>query len=124
MICQARIELGSDRILVKVSREHAEKFHREPVHASKSWRRAADRVNGAQFRRFEPLRCSKARTDPDRLAAQVVVGTIGRQGLPGAAGFAGAGGSSPHHHCVGTAFTRGHISSSVLPSYNRPFFIT
>jgi hypothetical protein len=37
---------------------------------------------------------------------------------------AGGGGSSRHHHCVGTGFTRGHISSSVLPSYKRPFFIT
>ena len=35
-----------------------------------------------------------------------------------------AGGSSFHHHCGGSGFTRGHTSSSVLPSYSRPFFIT
>ena len=35
-----------------------------------------------------------------------------------------AAGSSLHHHCRGSALTRGHTSSSVFPSYNRPFFIT
>ena len=35
-----------------------------------------------------------------------------------------AGGSCVHHHCGGSGLARGHTSSSVLPSYSRPFFIT